>query len=178
MQVLTENTIQPRLTMKIRTTLYYAGFILVLFTAGNGISQNSEFADTNKVTYSFQSGGIEKLITLYDAYTKKNPGYQGYRIEIYSGSGADSKKRAREIQKKFSDQFEDIPSYLKWKYPNFEVRAGDFRTRQEAESAFLKIKKEFPYAYIKQDVIEPPVLSKEEAEAKEDIDDAGKRPGE
>lgn len=118
--------------------------------------------DTNqliegKITIT-STRSISEIIKLYNTYTSESPKSKGYRIEIFSESGSGSRKKAGRVKDKFEEEFEDIPAYVKWEYPNFEVRAGDFRTKLEAEKHLIKIKEVFPFAYIKKDQIEPPAL--------------------
>lgn len=110
------------------------------------------------------SDQILNLIDFYSVYTNEKPQIQGYRIEIFSESGSGSRNKARKVQSKFEENFTDIPGYVKWQYPNFEVRVGDFRTKLEAEKNLAAIKEVFPFAYIKQDMIEPPVLEQRKKE--------------
>ena len=77
----------------------------------------------------------------------------GYRIEIFSSSGANSKLKARNYRIQFIDKYDSIPAYVVWEYPNFEVRTGDFRTKLEAEKALALIVNEFPFAFITKDKI-------------------------
>lgn len=111
---------------------------------------------------------ISETISLYNTYTSENPNSKGYRIEIFSESGSGSRKKAGRVKDKFEKEFEDIPAYVKWEYPNFEVRAGNFRTKLEAEKHLAKIKEVFPFAYIKKDQIEPPSLPELNPVLKED----------
>lgn len=107
---------------------------------------------------------IINLIDFYTSYTLEKPQVPGYRVEIFSESGSGSQSKAKNVQSKFQENFAHIPGYVKWQYPNFEVRVGDFRTKLEAEKNLQAIKEIFPFAYIKQDLIEPPALERQETE--------------
>ncbi len=102
---------------------------------------------------------ILSLVDFYTQYTEEVKEMPGFRIEIFSASGSGSKYKARSVQSEFQETFTNIPGYVKWEYPNFEVRVGDFRTRLEAEKTLAAIKELFPFAYIKKDFIQPPQLS-------------------
>lgn len=89
-----------------------------------------------------------------DRYTKENINkVKGYRIEIFSQAGANSKSKAKEMEKKFKTQFPELAAYILWDNPNYELRVGDYRTRLEAEKALSAIKAYFPFAFIREDKI-------------------------
>jgi len=69
----------------------------------------------------------------------------GYRVQIFTGS---SRKDAYDAQAKFQQQFPDVHTYIIYNEPNFKVRAGDFRTRLEAEKMEEDLKKWFEGMFI------------------------------
>lgn len=82
----------------------------------------------------------------------------GYRVQIASFSGVNSKNSAFEMRDKFAVDFPEAQAYVVFDEPNFKVKVGDFRSRLEAY-AFLQQIKEFYKGYIIRDNIfpEPPV---------------------
>jgi hypothetical protein len=110
-----------------------------------------------------QDEQLVQLIAQYSDYHEKHPEIPGYRIEIYSSSGANSKLKARSNRMQFIQQYDSIPAYVVWEYPNFEVRVGDFRTKLEAERALQDIIPSFPFAFItKDDIALPPLVATED----------------
>jgi hypothetical protein len=103
---------------------------------------------------------LDKLAKYYDNYTSEKKKMDGFRIEVYSGSGANSKQKAREKQLEFRSKFPDIPANLVWSYPNFEINVGNFRSKVEAEGALIRVQKEYPFAFVKKDMIDPPDLDR------------------
>lgn len=83
---------------------------------------------------------------------------KGFRVQIYYGSGAESRTLARKVQSDFIKQYPDTPSYLIFQSPNFKIRVGDFRTKLEAEKFLLEIKASFENAFIVKDDIALPEL--------------------
>ena len=65
-------------------------------------------------------------------------------------------------QAKFQEEFPDIRSYVIYNEPNFKVRAGDFRTRMEAEKLQDALKKWFTGTFIITEKINPPQEGKDE----------------
>ena len=83
----------------------------------------------------------------------------GYRVQIASFSGVNSKNSAFELRDRFNIDYPDVQVYIVFDEPNFKVKVGDFRSRLEAY-AFLQQIKEFYKGYIIKDNIfpEPPTV--------------------
>ena len=77
----------------------------------------------------------------------------GFRVQIYTGA---NRKDAYATQAKFQEQFPDIRSYVIYSDPNFKVRAGDFRSRADAEKLQADLKKWFTGTFIITEKINPP----------------------
>jgi hypothetical protein len=76
----------------------------------------------------------------------------GFRVQIYTGS---DRREAYDAQAKFHEQFPDTHTYVIYSEPNFKVRAGDFRTRLEAEKMQEELKKTFSGMFIISEKINP-----------------------
>jgi hypothetical protein len=84
-------------------------------------------------------------------------GMEGFRIQIYASSNRNAREESNKARAEFISKFPDIISYPLYANPGyFKIRVGDFRTKTEAMSLFLKISKEFPDAYIVPDFINFP----------------------
>ncbi len=116
------------------------------------LSANGQLHITGDVAVSQM---VEKHVEL-NSKVKTIP---GYRVQIASFSGANSKTSAFELRDKFSADFPDVQAYIVFDEPNFKVKVGDFRSRLEA-FAFLQQIKEFYKGYIIKDNIfpEPPTV--------------------
>ena len=79
----------------------------------------------------------------------------GYRVQLFTGP---NRREAYDVQAKFQEQFPDIRTYIIYSEPNFKVRAGDFRTRLEAEKMEEELKKWFTGMFIISEKINPPKL--------------------
>jgi len=77
----------------------------------------------------------------------------GYRVQIYNGS---NRNLAYSAQAKFNREFPDLRTYIVYREPNFKVRAGDFRTRLEAERMKNQLQGMFPALFIVSEKINPP----------------------
>ena len=76
----------------------------------------------------------------------------GYRVQIFTGS---NRKDAYNAQAKFQEEYPDIRSYVIYSEPNFKVRAGDFKTRAEAEKLQGELNKFFTGTFIITEKVNP-----------------------
>lgn len=79
--------------------------------------------------------------------------FYGYRVQIYSGS---NRSAAYSAQARFNNQFPDMRTYIIYREPNFKVRAGDFRTRIDAERMKNQLIGTFSAMFIISEKINPP----------------------
>lgn len=127
----------------------------------NAVSQQS-FSGNVKV---FQDPLVDSLLAQYQVLRltiMENPDQKsipGYRIQIFFDSGLNSSDRARQARDEFMLLFPDIPAYISWKAPNYRVRAGDFRTKLEAEKLLQLIMIDYPTAWVTKDEINFPVIN-------------------
>lgn len=68
-----------------------------------------------------------------------------YKIQIFSGS---SRSDAEETKKDFDKIHKDIKSSIEYETPNYKIWVGGFKNRLEADRILLKIKKDYPNAFI------------------------------
>ena len=77
----------------------------------------------------------------------------GYRLQIYSGS---NRNAAYAAQAKFNREFPEMRTYISYREPNFKVKAGDFRSRLEAEKMKAQLQSTFSAMFIVSERINPP----------------------
>lgn len=122
--------------------------------------------DTVANPYENQAGTLEvvqeyrisALMQLNDSLNKSKGTIPGFRVQIGSETGSNSKMRAAEVQREFLKEYPGVPSYVKWESPNYRVRIGDFRTALEAKGMHEKLKEAFPGAYVVRDEIQMPEI--------------------
>ena len=93
---------------------------------------------------------VEKHVEL-NSMVKTIP---GYRVQIASFSGTNSKVSAFNLRDQFVLDYPAVQAYIVFDEPNFKVKVGDFRSRLEAY-AFLQQIKETYKGYIIKDNINP-----------------------
>jgi len=69
----------------------------------------------------------------------------GYRVQIFSGS---NRKDAYNAQARLQDQYPELRTYIIYSEPNFKVRAGDFKTRLEAQKLMQELRPSFTSLFI------------------------------
>lgn len=76
---------------------------------------------------------------------------EGFRVQIYSGSGLTSKDEASATQTRFLKMFPGERAYIIYNAPFWRVRVGDFRSRSEAMRMLQSVKPSFAGSYIVRD---------------------------
>lgn len=75
---------------------------------------------------------------------------KGFRIQIYNGA---DRTLANNIKKTFVQSFPGYRSYLLFAHPNYRIRVGDFKDRNDANSLLQTLKSLYPNSMIVNDVI-------------------------
>lgn len=127
-------------------------FLFMTF-AGVAISQNGDVKITKDSRIDLL---IEKQGTVVPPAI--NPQIEGYRIQLFFDSERNALNDARA---RFFAQYPRIDTYTTYNAPNFFLRAGDFRTRLEAEKIKSEIEDQFPTSFIVKEKINLPRLEKD-----------------
>ena len=127
--------------MSMRTLLPYLAAMLFL-ASGTAAAQNGHVRVIGDVA-------VNEMVNRHIELNNKVKTIPGYRVQIASFSGTNSKK-----------DYPNAQAYIVYDEPNFKVKVGDFRSRLEAY-AFLQEIKEFYKGYIIKDNIypEPPEVN-------------------
>jgi len=95
--------------------------------------------------------GISFLLDTYIEMNKRNSYVDGYRIQLYSGSGQKAKHAAMNVKSELLELFPDEQIYMSFTAPFWIVRVGNYRNKYEALGLLIKLRKEFPNSYIVKD---------------------------
>ncbi len=121
-----------------------------------------DYHDTNQIQNTrlqiYQDPRLETLLQRHIEYNRKKGGMNGYRIQIFFGSGRTAREDANETKAKFLSYFPDTRAHILYQSPFYKVRVGDFRTKNEALKFYRRVQRRFPNAYIIPDIIEFPKL--------------------
>lgn len=101
---------------------------------------------------------LDKMLRWHVEKNQKREGMDGYRVEIFFSSKMDAKEQALITKTDFLKEYPDYAVHVKFVAPNFRVRVGDFRTKNEAWKLFKEIQKDYPAAFVVPDVIDFPLL--------------------
>ncbi|MBQ0016848.1 MAG: SPOR domain-containing protein [Bacteroidales bacterium] len=97
---------------------------------------------------------VEKHIELNRLTTTTH----GFRIQVASLSGNDSRGRAIALQNQINEIYPEIGVYVTFDEPCFKVKIGDFKTRLQAYAFLNQIKDIYPGAIVKDLVYIRPVI--------------------
>jgi len=90
-----------------------------------------------------QNQKIEKLMEVKTEMNKDNKIGDRYVIQLFYGDNGE----ANEVIQKYRNTY-TYSSQITYEAPNYKVWIGNFRNRLEADRALLKIKENFPSAFI------------------------------
>lgn len=100
---------------------------------------------------------VEQSMRTHVISNRKRP-MTGYRIRIFFDNSQNARKNSGGALGTFVSLFQGIPAYRSYVNPYFKVTVGDYRTKAEAMSNLVKIKKSFPSAFIVKEKINYPQI--------------------
>lgn len=103
-----------------------------------------------------QDPRVDELVAKHIRINQNLKTIEGFRIQVFSDSGNNSKANASAMQDEISARYPGLGVYLSFKSPNYKVRVGDFRTRLDAQRFLTEIAVDYPNAFIIQDQINLP----------------------
>jgi hypothetical protein len=104
---------------------------------------NTIIAQEGNLTIN-QDKDIDLLLAIKKQMNGSEDTSDRYKIQVYSGNIND----AQTARSKVMTTFTNWKTSLIFQTPNYKIWVGSFRTQLEADRALLKIKKEFPSAFI------------------------------
>ncbi len=134
-------------------------FLLIILLVPGSFFLYEVYSQERKGQVSIvQDARLEELLKRHASINEKKEGIPGYRIRIFSQSGQNARNNANETSAKFYEKYPEIKTHLDYDPPNFKVYVGDFRTRSEALKTMMKIRKDYPHAFIVSTTIDFPPL--------------------
>jgi hypothetical protein len=139
----------------MKTVALYGLFLfLMLIRLNTGSAQESNFPGGN--TEIIQDPKVDELVGKHIQINQKLNTLDGFRIQVFSDSGNNSKNRAQAVQDEFQARYPGMGVYLTFKSPNYKVRIGDFRTKLDAQRFLIALTADYPNAFIIADQINLP----------------------
>jgi len=106
-----------------------------------------------------QDPRLEKMLNWHIERNSKKAGIDGFRVEIFFSSELDALAQAKSKKVEFLSMYPEYVVHIKYDTPNFRVRIGDYRTKNEALKLHKKIEGSYPMAFIVPDNIKFPLLT-------------------
>lgn len=103
----------------------------------------ASMAQTGQVNVQ-QNEMVPKLLEIKSDMTKDGKLGDRFMIQLHQGDN----NTASEVIRKYRNTPNPLPSQIIYETPNYKVIVGNFRNRLEADRALLKIKQDFPAAFI------------------------------
>ncbi len=137
---------------------------LSLLTCSSSWAQEEHGPTADSLPFILRDTRIDKLVHAHIRQNRASEGIEGYRVQVFSGSGNEARQQANNIRRQLLATNPDIPTHLVYQPPNFKVRVGDCRSEFDA----IRIKRElsfhYPQGFVVRDVVKPPRLSIERVE--------------
>lgn len=118
---------------------------------------------------------LDSLVMRHTRVNKLKDGFDGFRVQLFSGSGTEARLQANNLRAEFMTIYPDVPAYLVYQAPNFKVRVGDFRTELEAIHLQRELAYQYPGGFVSRDLVKFPKLAieneQDDAEPELPIDD-------
>ena len=101
------------------------------------------FGQNNQITID-EDPRIDSLMIKQIEINKQKDGVSGFRIQIKNTT---TQKDANALRARFSRDFPELKSYLRYNAPYYKIRIGDYLTKLEAQKDLIEIKKKYKGAY-------------------------------
>ncbi len=118
----------------------------------------SNVAAQNHDSFLTQDPKVDTLLAMHKTIKSIDTLIPGYRVQIFFAGGNFSKNKSIEKLQEFDAKNDKHKAYLSFKAPYYRVRVGDFRTTLEATAFLKKIEKDYPSAFIVEDMIRFPKI--------------------
>lgn len=135
--------------------LFYGILLTVFFLMNNSVAQAQQIAllaaDTTGVI--IHADPRLSLLTETIKAKSRNSGIRsgrGFRVQIYSGS---DRSKANAVKVDFMRRFPNVRTYMSYIQPQFRVKAGDFKTREDARKLVQQLNHLYAPVMIVPDII-------------------------
>ncbi len=137
-------------------------WLLASFLVGEASAQTQNYGGDifSHITSSSSGKGVvriqqppdmNQLVADHIAMNKRANGIEGFRVQLYSGSGGKARQEAFEVKSKVLSQLPSEQIYVDFNAPFWRVRVGSFRHKHEALPLLHQLKDSFPNCYVVKD---------------------------
>ncbi len=106
--------------------------------------------DNGQAKIYFNQESQLKEIIIAKAHAEKE--YNVWRVQIYLGSGKNSRGLATSTRNNFKTKYPETNAELIYHSPFFKVQVGNFKTRIDAESFKRKLRGDYPNCWVVSEV--------------------------
>ncbi len=94
----------------------------------------------------YQDQRLHRLLETDSLINAQKRSFTGYRVQIFFGGSTDKKKAFR-VRDEFLERFPHERAYVIYTAPDFRVRVGNFRTKQESIALYKACLRYYPSCY-------------------------------
>jgi len=127
-------------------------FICFLFSFSCVLAQNEGSVVIHKDVR------LDDLLRKHKEISEYESSISGFRVQFFFDAGNNSQNNANHARSEFLKRYPDAEVYIIFESPFYKVRAGNFRTRLEAQHYHNSIHAAYPNAFIVRDKISYPKL--------------------
>ena len=139
-------------------TIFFSKAIFAQVSYSNNTGSETSDPEIIKKIQVQQDPLLTEMLEWHVSNNKKDKQIEGFRVEIFFSSDADAKEKALKKKVEFLKLYPENTVHIKYVAPNFRVRVGDFRTKNEALKLFKEIKSTYPLSFIVTDNIDFPLM--------------------
>ena len=139
-------------------TIFFSKAIFAQLSYSNNIGSDNSDPEIIKNIQVQQDPLLTEMLEWHVSNNKKDKQIEGFRVEIFFSSDIDAKEKALKKKVEFLKLYPENTVHIKYVAPNFRVRVGDFRTKNEALKLFKEIKNTYPLSFIVTDNIDFPLM--------------------
>lgn len=130
---------------------FFSSLVVNAQSDANLAGKLQERTEGEGVITIYDEEGIEELVDIQVEVNERIGGVEGYRIQLYSGSGPAGKRGALNVKGKFLNNFPGYDADLSFTSPFWRVRVGNYRHKHEALPLLTDLREKFPNCYIVKD---------------------------
>lgn len=134
-------------------------FTISLLLSNVSIAQRTYYEVVDSVLVIQRDVRLDSLLMKHTRLNKAKDGLDGYRVQLFSGSGTEARFQANNLRAEFMANHPNTSAYLIYQVPNFKVRLGDFRTELEAVHLQRELAYQYPGGFVVRDKIKFPKLA-------------------
>ncbi len=95
---------------------------------------------------------VSELVKKHIEFNERMQTVPGYRVQIASLSGPNSRNQSFELKRKFKEEYPDVEVYIIFTEPNFRIKVGDFTSKLDAYVFMRRIRDRYPGTIVPENV--------------------------